>query len=1387
MRKHATFSRFQFLMPFLLIFMLFVLVRTNFGQVEYVEDNQHEALSPDRNDSSTIAGDNWFYDKLSMPVGVVLHDVQTQKDLFLKKQADAKLSGMDSTKAPRFSKGFNPFPDAAEPVMDNFGANISVLPGINPASWPSSVHCKLLIHFGGTVHEASGVLIDSRAVVTSGHVLYNPAWGGWADQVEVIPAYSAPNKPFGNAMGAYFSVVEHWYYQDEYKEQFDLGMVLLGRPVGALTGWYGFASASDDFFFSHNFWNFNYPAAAPAANCCMYYRSGPFDAIYNNEILAVNNTYENGQDGSGAYYNDPTNGRMVYGVLSTPYPPPANNQTAFVRISWLKWLYIANTLDDYTPTSPFLIPLQVLASPAVIQSGDAFTSFSFKVHNYSLATFSGTQNVEIYLSTDKIITSSDMKISSGSFSATIGSLGTLTVNVPNLVITCAPQSVSNIFYIGVKLGSQVTSDQDVAQVEIVPPDPATHFTTELNWNTLLNPGSPVGVVADGISSLKIKLNRTAGIITINNINVELQTVSGQAAGALGMVGNTIQTASSSSCSLTNPSGNQWIFYFVAPDVYTTNTSDNSKLRQIKAVITISVGSPGSGDCYKLERIIEIIRPPVLLIHGLKSNQTCFESLRNDMVSSGRYYADQVKCVDYSWSNTWAFAENVNVVYWNLRFIKSDWQKNGFEVKKVDIVGHSMGGVISRLYLQSSDFDTDIHKLITVNTPHSGSQGANLLFDLPQLVRSLFGFDYPAVYDLRVNSNATRNFLNGPQRNIHKVPSHAIKTQKVFSLDPVFTSDPYYAALDFALKKFNTTVSDIFNGPSDLVVADSSQMGGLNTYSLIANEWHIGSPQNSLVKARIRDLLEQSSTGGSFSTSGFNPPILNWNPQNTKLQSNPNDSVTIIHPLPGMIVSNGQIINIQIHGTAAIHTLFLHVQESNDSVFVVDTITNNLNINYTVPQYVCGRLDILAFGLDSFGNDYVDSSYVIVQPTGTPDSIFISYPIDSLVVSQGLYGNIFVSCQYSNGIVRDITTLPQVQYTHHTNKTSLISQGVFKGKQQGKDTITVSYGGLSVNLPVHVGQYYLHVDSINRYDTICTGSSFIFYGHPYSTQGIYDTTFVNQYGCDSIIFLHLTVIQHPGAAGTIIGPANVCKGQTGVNYYINPVSNATSYTWTVPPGVTILSGAGTNSIQVSFPNSVLQGNLQVFGINRCFAGSSSPYYTVKTNIPYVGQVSLGNMTVGSNQKECRTGQVISVGGPGNPLIVQQGGTVNLLASEKIQLFPDTKVMSSGYFHAFITNLCIPCSAMKESDFESSEINTRHPQSYRIIPNPTTGRFTLEFTGQNDQAVAKISIFSILGEPIHKAEMTGMTKMDFSLEQQPAGLYLIMVHVNDWVETYKVIKK
>jgi hypothetical protein len=77
---------------------------------------------------------------------------------------------------------------------------------------------------------------------------------------------------------------------------------------------------------------------------------------------------------------------------------------------------------------------------------------------------------------------------------------------------------------------------------------------------------------------------------------------------------------------------------------------------------------------------------------------------------------------------------------------------------------------------------------------------------------------------------------------------------------------------------------------------------------------------------------------------------------------------------------------------------------------------------------------------------------------------------------------------------------------------------------------------------------------------------------------------------------------PSTPGTISGNSRGCPGDVRT-YTIANTNNATSYLWTVPAGTTIISGAGTTSIQLAFDAGfTASGALSVRGVNGCGQGA-----------------------------------------------------------------------------------------------------------------------------------------------------------------------------------------
>lgn len=117
--------------------------------------------------------------------------------------------------------------------------------------------------------------------------------------------------------------------------------------------------------------------------------------------------------------------------------------------------------------------------------------------------------------------------------------------------------------------------------------------------------------------------------------------------------------------------------------------------------------------------------PILLVHGLVDNRSVFTLLRRNLLRRG---FGRVISVNYS-----PFTQDVRAAAARLaRVVEQTCEETGYE--RVHVVGHSLGGVIARYYVQRMGGDARVHTLCTLGSPHSGTYAAHLLPS--RLVRQL---------------------------------------------------------------------------------------------------------------------------------------------------------------------------------------------------------------------------------------------------------------------------------------------------------------------------------------------------------------------------------------------------------------------------------------------------------------------------------------------------------------------------------------------------------------------------------------------------------------------------------------------------------------------------
>ncbi|MFJ9663869.1 esterase/lipase family protein [Streptomyces sp. NPDC101219] len=110
------------------------------------------------------------------------------------------------------------------------------------------------------------------------------------------------------------------------------------------------------------------------------------------------------------------------------------------------------------------------------------------------------------------------------------------------------------------------------------------------------------------------------------------------------------------------------------------------------------------------------KPPVVLLHGFIDNRSVFLLLRRSLAQHGR---QQIESLNYSplTCDIRTAAELLG------RHIEEVCARTGS--RQVDVVGHSLGGLIARYYVQRLGGDARVRTLVTLGTPHSGTRVAPL--------------------------------------------------------------------------------------------------------------------------------------------------------------------------------------------------------------------------------------------------------------------------------------------------------------------------------------------------------------------------------------------------------------------------------------------------------------------------------------------------------------------------------------------------------------------------------------------------------------------------------------------------------------------------------------
>lgn len=154
--------------------------------------------------------------------------------------------------------------------------------------------------------------------------------------------------------------------------------------------------------------------------------------------------------------------------------------------------------------------------------------------------------------------------------------------------------------------------------------------------------------------------------------------------------------------------------------------------------------------------LSLINTPVVFIHGYQANGQIFDNLKEFLearhINSENFEYDTSKGVQYG---SELLAEYMSS-------LKKEYISKGIQVSKFNLISHSMGGLVARLYTCSEAYvlNNNVRKIIFMSVPHSGSALASIgmnLFDdssMKDLIpdSELFTHIFPRVINRGVNNS-----------------------------------------------------------------------------------------------------------------------------------------------------------------------------------------------------------------------------------------------------------------------------------------------------------------------------------------------------------------------------------------------------------------------------------------------------------------------------------------------------------------------------------------------------------------------------------------------------------------------------------------------------------
>ena len=638
--------------------------------------------------------------------------------------------------------------------------------------------------------------------------------------------------------------------------------------------------------------------------------------------------------------------------------------------------------------------------------------------------------------------------------------GTLSLEVEVMSSTLDPDTTNNV-----AIESTTVEFLAVEVVDVNPDFLTSAGTVTTNPEILSFDGtSRLGAAADGVTRLLLRVELPGP----GTVVFSLDGGSAPMDGGLDVVGGDGRFASVESPVNNTSNGFKAFAVYRVPEEFNRGSDDDAADRFV--AVTAEYIPPGRADGTRVQQSLKLVRPPLVMIHGLWSDPLTWTL---PLATDTRF--PHVEFADYELLASFHFITNAGAAFAATYNALTEVRQQGIATTQVDVIGHSMGGILARKWTNALPYrgkrnlnTGDFRKIITFDTPHMGSPAASILnvfrtdplygiFVRNKMRVAGYPIDDGAIEDLSLGSNA----ITAMQAS--SVPAHAI----VGRIDTTGLPDlPEALGVSYTVLQFLGVVLDeLFDDFHDGLVSQASQEGGIQTpsvsyFSESEGGMHLHNTSSAFYSNAVRVLLDTPVTSSAFGQfpdpSGlpFHPPSIGLGEYSTRIQG---ASLEITQPAPGSVFEPGEFVQVVVEATGGILV---------DKVLIVSPssaeIDNSSPFEFLlqIPAESLGAFTIAAAGLNLDTGELFNADDVSVSVQTSSQLLSLDARPDNLILfGTGYSRQIRALGTFDDGITRDISdpALGTIYSVADPQVATVSLQGLVTAIEEGSTVVTIENG------------------------------------------------------------------------------------------------------------------------------------------------------------------------------------------------------------------------------------------------------------------------------------------------------------------------------------------